>query len=479
MLDRLINSGDGGRPSYWAAAWRMFEDAPLTGLGPGAWAARRLAYLEPGEVDFSVPHAHNVYLQTAAELGVVGLAAGVIAGLAVGWLIYRALRSGDGLRTTLGLVGALRCDLPSRGQLRRLLRQPSGRADAVDHPAGHARRTYHEGIGVPRSLAVATTGRVASVLLAIACVGSIGVLGMAESSALTLDVATKAADEGDWLTASDAAASAAESDAHPGHDLMVALTAMQSEDWASAIEHYERSLEVDDLPHAWLGLALATMETGGSEDEVVGHLDRAMRMGRQDAAVVVAVADVYRRLGRPELAQDTMALAITQQPALAADPTIDAGAIDTAIDRAGTGGWRIALAAGDVERARRLAESAGASTVTMDIIDAWGGDTEAMARVQEAALANPDDRGLHSTAATLSDRAGESDQANRFRQLALYREEGISYVGLPLEVAESCEAGTWAPSRTELHGLWAYRRDLPRQLLPSGAACLSLAVENE
>ncbi len=145
LLDRLLNSGDGGRPSYWAAAWRMFEDAPLTGLGPGAWAARRLAYLESGEVDFSVPHAHNVYLQTAAELGVVGLAAGVIAGLAVGWLIYRALRSGDGLRTTWAwavLFGATYLAVVER---RRLLRQPSGRADALDHPAGHARRASHEG----------------------------------------------------------------------------------------------------------------------------------------------------------------------------------------------------------------------------------------------------------------------------------------------------------------------------------------------
>ena len=47
---------------------------------------------------------------------------------------------------------------------------------------------------------------------------------------------------------------------------------------------------------AWVGLALATLESGGSEDDVVAHLERAMRLGEQDAAVAVAVADVYDAL---------------------------------------------------------------------------------------------------------------------------------------------------------------------------------------
>ena len=70
----------------------MFADNPMLGLGPGTWAARRVAYTDPGELDFITPHAHDVYLQTAAELGIVGLAVGVIALACVAWLAIGAIR---------------------------------------------------------------------------------------------------------------------------------------------------------------------------------------------------------------------------------------------------------------------------------------------------------------------------------------------------------------------------------------------------
>ena len=75
MIDRFAGYGDGGRPTYWATAIRMFQDAPLLGQGPGTWMVRRMAFTEPGEFDYYQPHAHDQYLQTAAELGIVGLMA--------------------------------------------------------------------------------------------------------------------------------------------------------------------------------------------------------------------------------------------------------------------------------------------------------------------------------------------------------------------------------------------------------------------
>ena len=94
VIDRLAQ-GDAGRPELWATALRMFEDAPLFGSGPGSWMIRRVAYQEAGELNWYQPHAHNQYLQTAAEFGIVGLLAGIIAFGAVVWLLYRAIR-GDG-----------------------------------------------------------------------------------------------------------------------------------------------------------------------------------------------------------------------------------------------------------------------------------------------------------------------------------------------------------------------------------------------
>ena len=64
----LVSSGD--RPAYWRAAIHDIRDHPVLGSGPGSFAAAWLRYRD-------VPHAaldaHNLYLQTLAELGPLGL----------------------------------------------------------------------------------------------------------------------------------------------------------------------------------------------------------------------------------------------------------------------------------------------------------------------------------------------------------------------------------------------------------------------
>ena len=104
LLDRLTNSGDGGRSYYFATAQRMFEDSPLVGQGPGNWAARRIVFSEAGEPDIYVAHPHNIYLGTLAESGLIGLAAGVAALLVIIWLIAGSLRGRDRSRQRWGFA---------------------------------------------------------------------------------------------------------------------------------------------------------------------------------------------------------------------------------------------------------------------------------------------------------------------------------------------------------------------------------------
>jgi O-antigen ligase len=59
------------RYAYWRVALRAFGDQPLRGVGAGGWAVYWLRY-RPFD-DFAVD-AHSLPLQTAAELGLVGLA---------------------------------------------------------------------------------------------------------------------------------------------------------------------------------------------------------------------------------------------------------------------------------------------------------------------------------------------------------------------------------------------------------------------
>lgn len=66
-----LGSIDTNRYRYWEVAARSFADRPLEGLGSGGFQVEWLAIED--RVDAS-GDAHSLYLETAAELGVVGLA---------------------------------------------------------------------------------------------------------------------------------------------------------------------------------------------------------------------------------------------------------------------------------------------------------------------------------------------------------------------------------------------------------------------
>lgn len=59
------------RYEYWRVARRAFADQPLHGVGAGGWAVYWRRYRPFGE---GAHDAHSLYIQTAAELGLVGLA---------------------------------------------------------------------------------------------------------------------------------------------------------------------------------------------------------------------------------------------------------------------------------------------------------------------------------------------------------------------------------------------------------------------
>lgn len=61
----------GDRAWYWHVAWQEVGAAPVAGRGAGTF---ELAWLEQQPIPSSVRDAHSLYLETLAELGVVGLA---------------------------------------------------------------------------------------------------------------------------------------------------------------------------------------------------------------------------------------------------------------------------------------------------------------------------------------------------------------------------------------------------------------------
>jgi hypothetical protein len=68
---RLLSLSPNGRVLFWKAAWHDFAAHPVAGAGAGTfadyWESHR-------QVKIHTKHAHSLYLETLAELGVVGLA---------------------------------------------------------------------------------------------------------------------------------------------------------------------------------------------------------------------------------------------------------------------------------------------------------------------------------------------------------------------------------------------------------------------
>jgi putative inorganic carbon (HCO3(-)) transporter len=75
------------RMAHWQAGWEMFQDYPFLGVGPGNYPAVYEQYYIPPWKE-PLGHAHNYYLNMAAEAGVPGL----LALLLLLGLALRALR---------------------------------------------------------------------------------------------------------------------------------------------------------------------------------------------------------------------------------------------------------------------------------------------------------------------------------------------------------------------------------------------------
>jgi O-Antigen ligase len=83
----LLSSSGSGRWQFWGAAVSEFRSHPLNGGGAGSWEAW---WLQHGSIPAFSEFAHSLYLESLAELGIVGL---LLIGAAVLAAVAGAVRS--------------------------------------------------------------------------------------------------------------------------------------------------------------------------------------------------------------------------------------------------------------------------------------------------------------------------------------------------------------------------------------------------
>jgi O-antigen ligase len=94
-VGETLAAGIGGRRIIWRDTWPMVRDFWLTGVGGGAYQRGMLVYQQHERGHFYFNHAHNEYLQIAAEGGALLCAAVAAALFAGGRHIAHRLRSDD------------------------------------------------------------------------------------------------------------------------------------------------------------------------------------------------------------------------------------------------------------------------------------------------------------------------------------------------------------------------------------------------
>ena len=324
----------------------MFASAPVTGGGAGTWVADRIALTQATETDYYIPHAHNLYAQTAAEHGLVGLLAGVLAIGCLAWLIFGALRDPDAVRRRWGWAALFATVYFGAHQLLDFYANFPATLFAFALPIAWLDATAARSI-TARVATPAIPPRARRLLGGVAAAAGAGVLALAvagltvqETPAQAMTDGQAAAGRGDWAAALPFFRAANDADPTiPSYAFARGLAEARAGDPARALEALMGVGKTDDLPVAWLDAAALRLDAGDTAGarEALGP---ALRLGYQQPAVLFATGSLLERAGDPAGADAAWASTLQSLPSLAGDPWWSDPARCGPVDRAsGTRRW--------------------------------------------------------------------------------------------------------------------------------------------
>ena len=104
-LTEFSSIGVQDRWFMWQSAWHMIQSRPWLGQGLNTFMANYLTYWVGGEQQ--PRYAHNCFLQTAAETGILGLLTFLLFLGAMAWLWWRSRSAGSDAQRSMPLHVAL------------------------------------------------------------------------------------------------------------------------------------------------------------------------------------------------------------------------------------------------------------------------------------------------------------------------------------------------------------------------------------
>jgi O-antigen ligase len=250
--DRLY--GDALRGDLWRSAVSIIRDHPLLGVGVGQFGRAFREYRDPAYVDDRLSSAHNLYLNTTAETGLLGavVGLGLIAAIVLRWWGRWRKAENDTERLRLEAAGAALIGfaaqslfdtftLPALVTLPLLLiayivTEPRSRADGVLSPA----RATHWGFGAVAAVLAAVYG-----LFFFQWDQAHAAFNRSIASGLTEDArAAVSSDPGLLLYTLQTAYLNAENtpaEALPNYEFAVALEPTWDKGWLNLAAHYLRA----------------------------------------------------------------------------------------------------------------------------------------------------------------------------------------------------------------------------------------------
>jgi tetratricopeptide (TPR) repeat protein len=477
ILRRAAEGGEEVRGGFVRIALELFSQSPLVGTGPGSWVIQRVALTQPADVDYYIPHAHNIYAQTLAEQGVVGGVAGLVVGLSLLLLLRRAAGDQDSDRrrwawaTTIGLIyfGA--------HQLLDFYANMPAVLFAAALPIAYLDATspslQPEPLQPP-SLSPRMAGAT-SIISGAAVLAAVAGLLWQEVPASQNETAVGRANVGDWSAAYAPARAAAASDSTISpYSFTAGLAASRAGDHVAAAAYFAVVAARDDLPEAWLDLAAEQAALGKTPD-ALRSIASALRLGIQRPAVAMPAGDLALRLGDDDLAAQAFTGALSATPSLASDPwwtaeqdraRILSKVVESIVDSTSPSRWEVALLVGDRELAERAALDPASGELAPEVVRAWTGDAAARDRLLGHCAVDPLDLAALLWCARLEGQLGHLDRANDLRYLANTLNGGAYAAGAELRVNPNRVVGrTLEGGPAIFWGTYTYRRATPWDIL--------------